>query len=95
MCLSGYALKESVGGRPLLCRNGQWIGHVPSCVRAEVSVMRQVHESMCPSSSHGLCDQLCSVNRDTGRHECSCFRGFAMQEDGVCAGECVCPGGLR
>lgn len=91
VCLSGYELEGS--GTPLLCRNREWIGPVPSCapalhVQVEAVRMREVNESLCPSS-HGLCEQLCSVNRETGQHECSCFRGFAMQEDGRCGGECT------
>lgn len=86
LCLSGYELRDSTINR-LLCRDGKWMGQVPSCVAATVEPMEmvKVNESMCPSSN-GLCDQLCSVNRETGQHECSCFKGFTMQ-DGMCRGE--------
>lgn len=83
VCLAGYELRGSAG--PLLCSEGLWVGQLPECVRLEAVEMVQFNESFCPSTN-GLCDQLCSVNRQSGEHECSCYKGFAMR-DGSCRGE--------
>ena len=86
-CVPGYQPKDKYRVDRLICHQEQWVGTVPSCVPVPVpeKLIQVGNETMCPSGNR-LCDQLCSVNRDTGEHECSCFKGFSMQQ-GECRGE--------
>ncbi|XP_076623027.1 uncharacterized protein LOC143342733 isoform X1 [Colletes latitarsis] len=94
-CAPGYYMVTTTSR--LLCRNRQWVGHLPQCK------VKQKPEGVCIGAS---CDHVC---KDTdGRPRCYCYKGYRLEgnscidvdeckdNEGGCEHKCVnTPGSFR
>lgn len=56
----------------VFCRNGEWIGELPKCIRSTDT------NSECQQAQ--ICEHICHVD-NAGREYCACYKGFRMKND--------------
>lgn len=56
----------------LFCRNSEWIGELPKCIRSSDT------NGECQQAE--ICDHICHVD-NAGSEYCACYKGFRMKND--------------